>query len=192
MAAVKAGDIWLVDLERKTSLRFTSDAAEERAPVWSPDGTRIVFASNRSGQLDIYEQSIVDTSQESAAGVATEPSPAGFSPDGKWLLVTQEEATQADVLLLALTEGVPADQRLRPFLHGPTNEGQATVSPDGRSVAYTSLEAGRVQVYVRSFPEGGDPRKVREETSAEPRWVPTAASSSSGPTTRRTPCGPWT
>ena len=74
------------------------------------------------------------------------------------------------MLLLALTEGVPADQRLRPLLNGPTHQGQATVSPDGRTVAYTSLEAGRVQVYIRSFPDGGDQRKVREETSAEPRW----------------------
>jgi Tol biopolymer transport system component len=140
--------------------------------VWSPDGTRIVFASNRSGQLDIYERSIIDNSPEKVLLASPRNEmPAGFSPDGKWLLVTrEEEATQTDVLLLALTESVPADQRLRPFLHGPTNEGQATVSPDGRSVAYTSLEAGRIQVYVRSFPDAGDPRKVREETSAEPRW----------------------
>jgi Tol biopolymer transport system component len=172
VAAVKAGDIWLVDLERKTSLRFTSDTAENRAPVWSPDGARIVFASNRSGQLDIYERSIANTSPEKVLLASPRNEfPAGFSPDGKWLLVTREEAaTQIDVLLLALTEDVPADRRLRPLLNGPTNEGQATVSPDGRSVAYTSLEAGRVQVYVRSFPDGGDPRKVREETSAEPRW----------------------
>jgi eukaryotic-like serine/threonine-protein kinase len=171
-AAVKAGDIWLVDLVRKTSLRFTSDAAEERAPVWSPDGARIVFASNRSGQLDIYERSIANASPERVLLASPRNEfPAGFSPDGKWLLVTrEEEATQIDVLLLALTEGVPADQRLRPLLNGPTHQAQATVSPDGRSVAYTSLEAGRVQVYVRSFPDGGDPRKVREETSAEPRW----------------------
>jgi len=172
VAAVKAGDIWLVDLERMTSLRFTSDAAEERAPVWSPDGTRIVFASNRSGQLDIYERSIANASPEKVLLASPRNEiPAGFSPDGKWLLVTrEEEATQNDVLLLALSEGVPADQRLRPLLHGPTQEGQATVSPDGRSIAYASLEAGRVQVYVRSFPDGGDARKVREETSAEPRW----------------------
>jgi Tol biopolymer transport system component len=140
--------------------------------VWSPDGTRIVFASNRSGQLDIYERSIAErVPGKGAARLATERDSRGLLADGKWLLVTrEEEATQNDVLLLALSEGVPADQRLRPLLHGPTQEGQATVSPDGRSIAYASLEAGRVQVYVRSFPDGGDARKVREETSAEPRW----------------------
>jgi serine/threonine-protein kinase len=44
------------------------------------------------------------------------------------------------------------------------------VSPDGKWVAYTSGESGRIQVYLRSFPDGGTPRKVAEQLGAEPRW----------------------
>ena len=47
-------DIWLLDADRTT--RFTFDASLDRFPIWSPDGSRIVFDSNRKGHRDLYQK----------------------------------------------------------------------------------------------------------------------------------------
>ena len=175
LAAVKDGDIWLLDLQRKTSLRFTSDAAEDRAPVWSPDGSRIVFASNRKGHFDLYEKKSSNTSTEQPLWAnAQNKTPNSWSPDGKWLVFTQDGgATQNDLMLLSMTEPSPATaDRVRIFLQGPSQEGQAAISPDGKWIAYASLESGSVQSYMRAFPSGENPRKLAEGQGAELRWRP--------------------
>ena len=46
------GDIWITDMERDTSTRFTFDPGADNDPVWSPDGTRIAFVSNRDGGVE--------------------------------------------------------------------------------------------------------------------------------------------
>jgi len=51
---VGSSDIWVQEGVRNS--RFTFDPADDRYPLWSPDGTRLVFASNRSGAYDLYEK----------------------------------------------------------------------------------------------------------------------------------------
>ncbi len=169
LAAVRDGDIWLIDLERGTNLRLTSTPAQERAPVWTTDGASIVFASDRSGHLDLYEKLADSTAAENLVlATPRDKVPSGFSPDGRWLLFSQDMGGANDVMMLSRAAGT-AD--VKPLLTGPAQEGQATVSPDGRWVAYASLESGQIQTYIRSFPDGRNPRKVMEGQAAEPRWA---------------------
>src|SRR5688572_28885552 len=49
-------DVWLFDFARVAWSRFTFDPANERAPLWSPDGARILYASASRGPLDLYEK----------------------------------------------------------------------------------------------------------------------------------------
>jgi dipeptidyl aminopeptidase/acylaminoacyl peptidase len=57
-------DIWLVELARGTSLRLTSDEAWDRYPIWSPDGSRIVFATGRAGVDNLYHKPSSGTGSE--------------------------------------------------------------------------------------------------------------------------------
>jgi Tol biopolymer transport system component len=167
LAAVRGGDIWVIDIDRNTTLRLTTNAAQERAPLWAPDGASIVFASNRDGRLNLYEKAVDSAAPERELLASAEDKiPSAFSPDGKWLLFTQS-GSGFDVYMLARGGGAP---EVKPLVNGAAAEGQAAVSPDGKWVAYTSAESGRIQVYLRSFPDGGTPRKVAEQLGAEPRW----------------------
>ena len=168
LAAVRGGDIWVIDIDRNTTLRLTTSPAHERAPLWAPDGASIVFASDRGGRLNLYEKA-VDSAAAERELLATPDNkiPTALSPDGKWVLFTESTSRGFDVHMLARGPGA---RDVKPLVNGPTPEGQAVVSPDGKWVAYTSAESGRIQVYLRSFPDGGMPRKVAEQLGAEPRW----------------------
>jgi eukaryotic-like serine/threonine-protein kinase len=80
-------DVWLIDLVRGGMTRFTFDAASDNAPLWSSDGTRIVFRSNRKGTYDLYAKPSSGAGsehliQESALGKG----PLSWSSDGRFLL----------------------------------------------------------------------------------------------------------
>jgi Tol biopolymer transport system component len=168
LAAVRDGDIWVLDIERNTTLRLTASPAQERAPLWAADGASIVFASDRAGRLNLYEKAVDSAAPErELLPSANNKIPTALSPDGKWLLFTQSTSRGFDVYMLAREPGA---RDVKPLVNGAAPEGQAVVSPDGKWLAYTSAESGRIQVYLRSFPDGGTPRKVAEQLGAEPRW----------------------
>jgi serine/threonine-protein kinase len=172
LAAVRGGDIWVIDIDRNTTLRLTTTPAQERAPLWASDGTSIVFASDRSGPLNLYEKA-ADSAAPERELLATPDNkiPSGFSPDGKWLLFTQSATRGTFGFDVYMVSRGPGAREVKPLVNAPASaEGQAVVSPDGKWVAYTSAESGRIQVYLRSFPDGGMPRKVAEQLGAEPRW----------------------
>jgi Tol biopolymer transport system component len=143
-------DIWVYDLAHGTSQRLTFDPATDFMGAWSPDGSRIAFASNRNGAYDIY--------QKASSGVGSEDLllktsawkyPYDWSPDGRWLVYGLPTG-QYDLWLLPL-----AGEEHRPvrYLASQFPKSQARFSPDGRYVAYTSNESGKNEVYVQTYPE---------------------------------------
>jgi Tol biopolymer transport system component len=140
-------DLWLLDGVRTS--RFTFDATNDRVPVWSPDGTRIVFQSNRTGAGDLYQK------LTSGAGVEERlvPSeqnmtPTDWSVDGRFLLYHFFDAqTGGDLWVLP----VGGDHKPSVFLKTPFKEVRGVFSPDGRWVAYHSNESGRDEIYIRPF-----------------------------------------
>ena len=80
-------DIWVMDLARGVSSRFTFDKADDLNPVWSPDGSRIAFTSDRNGQRDIYWKAAGGASAEELVLETKEAkSLEDWSADGKFLL----------------------------------------------------------------------------------------------------------
>ena len=156
------GDIWIVELARNMATRFTFVAAANFEPIWSPDGKYVVFASDRGGNENIYlkradgvgdEEPLLETS-----GLFT--TPHGWSPDGEYLVyhhLTKE--TGYDLWLLPMT----GERKPKAFLVTEFNETDAAVSPDGKRIAYRSDESGTWELYVQSFPKGGN--KYRVSTS---------------------------
>jgi eukaryotic-like serine/threonine-protein kinase len=168
----QTSNIWLLDLSRGTSTRFTFGSTMDSRPVWSPDGKRITF---RSGN-DLY--------QKLASGVkdaevllesSTMPRPDSWSRDGRFLLYDlRDPKTSFDIWLLPL-EG---DRKPIPFLVTEFNEVASRFSPDGHWVAYMSDESGHFEVYVRSFAmnsagtavEAGGKWQVSNGYGSEPHW----------------------
>jgi eukaryotic-like serine/threonine-protein kinase len=176
-------NIWLLDLTRGTSTRFTFDSAKDEDPVWSPDGSRIVFASNRDGgQFNLYQKLVSGVKEEEVLLKSAEDKwPTSWSRDGRFLLydtVHPKTKVNTDIWMLPLD----GDKKPAPFLVTEFSESDAHFSPDGHYVAYTSEESGQPAVYVRSFSpsfsvtsagtptETGGKWKVSDHLGLQPRW----------------------
>lgn len=165
---VWASDIWVFDVATGTRSRLTFDMAADFEPVWSADGTHVIFASNRGGTLNLYRKHVSGSGPdelllESDSSKHSE----ACSPDGRFLTYSSlESKTKYDVWVLPLF----GDRTPVPFLQSEFSEGQSQISPNGRWVAYTSYETGRMEVYVRPFPTGDGKWQLSSTGGADPRW----------------------
>jgi Tol biopolymer transport system component len=161
-------DLWLYEMARGLGSRFTFDAADELAGVWSPDGESLVFSSNRDGVFDLYRKSLGGSTDEELLYANEHRKQAtGWHPDGQTLAFSERsEDGNWDILLLPLS----GDRVPRPFVQTPFREGAAVFSPDGRWVAYHSAESGEPHVYVQPFPGPGRKWQVSTVPGLWPRW----------------------
>jgi len=164
----KSGDLWLLDLSRGTTTRFTFNPSEEACPLWSPDGTRIVFSSNRNGQQDLYQKNSTGTgSEEPLLHTGVELYADDWSLDGRYILYeSSDPKTKFDLWVLPMT----GDRKPYPFLQTEFNETHSQISPDGRWVAYVSDESGRPEVYVQSFAALGGKWQISTGGGDQPKW----------------------
>ncbi len=162
--ADNAEHIWSYDLSAGTLTQLTYEAAN-RAPIWSPDGERITFGSNRGGALNLF------AAPASASGPAERLTasealqlPGSWSPDGATLaFMEQHPATGRDIWLLSRNGERTA------WANSEADESAPRFSPDGRLIAYVSNESGQAEVYVRST-SAASTRRVSTEGGSEPVW----------------------
>jgi Tol biopolymer transport system component len=164
-------DIWIFDTARGLPTRFTFSPAEERNPVWSPDGRSIVYSSDARSQFDLYRKLADGTGNEELLYAdGTLKVPASWSPDGKLLMYSRLGSKEIWVLPVTTPSapGVPAKpfQWLLPPLHGF----HPKFSPDGRWVAYVSDDSGQNEIYVAPFPGPGSRRQISTGGGSFPRW----------------------
>jgi serine/threonine protein kinase len=161
-------DIWLIELARGVASRLTSDPTEDSFPVWSPDGGRIAFSSNREGQFNLYQKLSSGAGGDEELLKSAEPKfMLDWSPDGRFILYrTPGWKTRADVWVLPLF----GDRKPFPLLQTNFAETWARFSPDGRWVAYVSDETGTDEVCVREFQGSGDTWHVSTGGGSFPRW----------------------
>ena len=162
-------DIWIYDFARKVSTRFTFDPAIDTFPVWSPDGSRIVFASNRKVLSNLYIRASSSAgSEELLLESNLDKAPNDWSLDGRFLLYRTfgDPRTKGDLWVLPLT----ADRKPILFLQTEYTEARPAMSPDGKWIAYDSDESGTPQVYVRPFPGPGGKYQVSTTPGLRPRW----------------------
>jgi len=163
------GDIWVTDLSRSTTSRFTFDAAQENtSPIWSPDGTRIVYGSIRNGKSGLYQKSANNAgTEERLVESDTTILPVSWSPDGNSIgYLVVDPKTGSDLWVLPLS----GDRKPSPILHTPFFENHGQISPDGKWLAYDSNETARNEVYVQPFPSGAGKWQVSTNGGQFPRW----------------------
>jgi len=169
-------DVWLMDVARGTSDRLTHDPADDVQPLWSPDGTELVYLSLRNRMSTILRRK-TDGSGPEAEVIRSSRSlvPHDWLTSGALLYATQLEAPALfDLRLLPFSASGPAsDQASTAAVNAPNNQHQGQASPDGRWILYTSQESGTMDVYVRPNPlsDGtGGPQKI--SPGRQPRWDP--------------------
>jgi eukaryotic-like serine/threonine-protein kinase len=165
-------DIWLLDAVSGATTRFTSDPAWDAFPTWSPDGSRIIFTSNRSGVYDLYRKSSSGAGNEELLYQSTEgKGPNSWSPDGKFLIYYS--LGQPTHLRLLAVDG-PADRKPVPLIDPQFSSVTGRFSPDGRWIAYSSNESGKNEVSVRPFDAAtgavGNPVIVTSGAGRTPLW----------------------
>jgi Tol biopolymer transport system component len=163
-------ELWLYDAADGRRSRFDANAADENWLVWSPDGTRVVFNSQRSRGLDIYGRDVVAGAPEQLLAIDEGRGqwPVSWSPDGRDILVvTNTEETGNDIWVLPLTD----DRKPYPFLKSVAQENWAAFSPNGKWVAFSYHEPGSdTELYVTSFPKAGRRYLVSARGGFQARW----------------------
>lgn len=158
--------VWVKQLPQGPLTKLTFEGNLSYRPSWTPDGRSVGFISNQSRRLQMYRKLADGTSTaELVAMHPQRPVNEGFwSRDGRWLIY---RSNPADVFARSLG----SDTATVPVLAGSYDELTPALSPDGRWLAYTSTESGRLEVFVRPFPNTQSGKwQVSTAGAVEPRW----------------------
>lgn len=158
-------DLGILDLNRAALTPLPSSSQTDATPVWSADGERLVFRSNRRGLHDLFERPAHGGgSDEMLSSIGFGMYPTDWSSDGKTVIFHGvSPATRNDVWALDC-----ATRRARPLVQSSADEAQGQLAP-GYRLAYTSDESGTLQVYVRSL-RGGAQTIASVNGGSDPRW----------------------
>ncbi len=164
-----ARDIWIYDLARDLASRFTFADGNAFDPSWSRDGTRLAYAVSRAGDVSIVEKPIGGSGKERIlVGGGGRHALSGWSPDGQQLLYLEraQNPPNWDIHALSVTDSV----RTVPIVTTPFSEYQPAFSPDGKWLAYGSVESGGAEVYVQAYPGPGGKWRISNSGGSEPHW----------------------
>jgi Tol biopolymer transport system component len=167
-AGTERGDLWLVDLETEQASRLTFHAGWEHYPVWSPDGSRIVFQTNRSGVHDLWIRDLRSGEERALYASATAWKTPRSWVGGTLLFGSTERKTGFD---LSLYHPDRPDEPPVPVVASPASERDGVISPDGRWLAYVSSESGRDEIYVVSLPDARIKHQMTTGGGSHPLWT---------------------
>ena len=148
--------------------RFSFNRGNQYSPIWSPDGTRLIYSDDFAGVDTLSEKPASGAAQQRLLTRTPESSQyaQSWSPDGNVVLYRRDDPTNGlDIAAFPLDGGAP-----QVYISTRADESQAQFSPDGRWVAYASSESGRPEVYVQPYPATGAKWQVSTMGGEQPRW----------------------
>ncbi|MEP6872207.1 MAG: protein kinase [Anaerolineaceae bacterium] len=169
-------EIWLHDLARSATSRFTFGPGSKSYPAWSRDGRFLSFFSLRDGIGRPYKRATSGTGQDEVLSVplGEPPNPTvveDWSPDGRYaVLRVVNPKTLRDIWVLSFNPEKPGGGTPIPYLLTEFDELYGRISPDGRWLAYTSNESKRNEIYVQSFPTPGGKLPVSTNGGERSVW----------------------
>ncbi|MEA2163778.1 MAG: eukaryotic-like serine/threonine-protein kinase [Thermoanaerobaculia bacterium] len=162
----RADDIWIFDGARNLTTRFTFDPSGDFGPAWSADGTKVAWASTRTGLGNLYTADVANPSNvRQITSITDQLAPTSWSRDGAWILVERYNKSDTDIWMFPANGGEG-----KPYLATGFSEAGAVLSPDNALVAYQSDESGRDEVYVEQFPSHAGRRQISTGGGHLPRW----------------------
>jgi len=164
------GDLWLWDLGRTTLTRLTVVPGRDVVQVWTPDGQRVIFSSERAGGRNLFWQPADGTGAvERLTESPNTQYPLAVSPDGRQLIFSDENAQTSNDLMAMELDGT---RRVTPLVQSQFIERNGIISPDGRWLAYEANDSGRFEIYVRPYPDVNRSRSVVSTTGGtRPVWA---------------------
>jgi Tol biopolymer transport system component len=163
-------DVWVLEPERGTLTRLTNEGTNRR-PEWTSDGKRIVFVSDRGGQLAFWWQAADGGAPAELLYKPDEGDPfeAILSPDGKWLVYRTGPGGHPPRSIFAVV--LDAKSKSVPLVSGASYTQMPRLSPDGNWLVYQSNESGVFEIYVRPFPGAGGRVQISNGGGNEPLWA---------------------
>ena len=150
-------EVWVKPLGAGPAVKI-ADAGG--AAAWSPDGRTLAFSANGGLLLGPSDGSALPRVRRQGTPLFTG---LEYSRDGQWLVGT----VSGDIVAFRMS----GDSALVPLVRTPALERRGTVSPDGRWLAYESDESGRLEIYVRPFPDVQTAkRQISFASGSNPRW----------------------
>jgi eukaryotic-like serine/threonine-protein kinase len=161
-------DVWVYDLERST-LTKVSFGADDYNPHWSPDGKMLAYHSSKSGTMQVYvKHGIVQGDETAVTDGPKFKELYGWTPDGREIVFARENKDTGWDLYAAAVEG---DHKPRPLVVAPFNQNDASLSPDGKWLAYVSDESGQNEVFVQAMNDPNTRAQISSEGGRFPRWA---------------------
>ncbi|MBK8135284.1 MAG: PD40 domain-containing protein [Chloroflexi bacterium] len=169
-------DLWAVPITSRTPIRLTNDSADERDPIWSPDGTKLAYSSNRDGNWELYIfDFLTEQTRQMTFNLAYEGSPS-WSPDSNWLVYETYQTGNLDIYVLPVTD---VNATVQAIVQNPSGDMRPAWSPqegqDGRLIAFVSWRDGNGEIYVLSLDDVGSPFNLTGTVAADedyPSWSP--------------------
>ena len=168
-AADQEDDLWLWDVTRLTLTRLTFNPGGDSYPVWTPDGQRLIFSSQREGSQNLFWQAADGTGAvERLTSSPNVQQSTAVSPDSTRLIFTETASTTSeDVMQVELT----GTHKVTPLVQSHFAERNGIVSPDGRWLAYEANDSGQFEIYVRPYPAvNGGRWQVSAGGGTRPLW----------------------
>ena len=164
-------DIWVIDIGRGLASRLTSDASNERDPVWSPDSREVVFSTDATGDQNLLRKQLFEAGSAAPLPFASGATPSeadvaeSWSRDGNTLFYVTLGQDRT-----VWTLNMDGTGRAQSLMSGRFMVDEPHVSPDGRWLAFISTESGRAEVYVEPVRRSGERVRVSGNGGGQPRW----------------------
>ena len=171
LALQAEGDVWTYDFARATLGRLTTDPARDGSPLWTPDGQRIVFTSDRAGYAELFWRSADGTGRDERLVTRSKDllnlRANSWSKDGTRLLFMEAQSdSQAAIAQVAIAR--PSDVEV--LVKSESRSNDAAVSPDGRWMAYETRVNNRSEIDVVQYPELGNRQRISSGGGQRPTW----------------------